>query len=158
MDPELIVTDVNHPDQPSSIFRVVGDAGTRFALVRDECIITLLTAAHVERNLRGTWVRSSTTSSSDAPEPVVAAATTLPVAVAVVDDREEIAIPHIPIGLARAGVDVMEAQLEVSRAAAREAAAADALGRARAELDAAQTTLDAALARVRSEADRTIGS
>lgn len=68
--PYLVVADVNHADVLTYVHAIeVGDE-TRYAIVRDGCCVTLLVAAMIERNLRGTWARAS----EDAGAPVFAPA------------------------------------------------------------------------------------
>lgn len=56
----LVVTDCNHPDVLTYVHAIDASSGeTRYAIVRDECCVTLLSAAMVQRNMRGNWTRAS---------------------------------------------------------------------------------------------------
>lgn len=56
----LVVTDCNHPDVLTYVHAIDAASGeTRYAIVRDECCVTLLSAAMVQRNMRGNWTRAA---------------------------------------------------------------------------------------------------
>lgn len=120
--PLHVVTDINHSDELTRVYPIDVNGGTRYAVVRDGRIVTLLGAVMVEKNLRdGSWVHA--TDNALAPEPkapskpikqeLKAVPAAAPLAAA--NDRDELHV-DISLPLAQQGVKVVEAQLRVHRA------------------------------------------
>src|SRR6201999_3207367 len=58
-EPDMYVTDCNHPEVVTHVYHVDCESRVMHAVERGGCVVTLLNEEQVKRNLGGNWVRCS---------------------------------------------------------------------------------------------------
>lgn len=69
LTPKWTVTDIHAPHEPTAVFELAAPGGIRYAVVRDETVITMLSEDQVARNLKGNWIPAGSTTAAAAPPP-----------------------------------------------------------------------------------------
>lgn len=147
-DPKWEVLDVEYPDMVTHVFELNAIGGVRYAVVRENCVVTMLPETLVQRNLaNGRWLKQgapvdepSPLQLAPAPRPVlVPAAPSTPAtpAIAAVPEPEAIDSQLEPEQV-RAALALADAEVVVARRRAACAAIAERLTAAQSELGAAE--------------------
>jgi hypothetical protein len=165
LTPKMTVTDVNHADAITTVFELEAPGGVRFAVVRDHCVVTMLTQANVERNLLGNWVPATPDDPDERPPARAAAATPRPLAavppvpapappppaapappIAPLPDRDDV-LTDLSADQVRAAFVIVAAELDIARAELRLAAAQRDADAARTRMEIEAVAIAAATAR-----------
>lgn len=142
LTPKWTVIDTTAPGEPTDVYELAAPLGVRWAVVRDETVITILGEEQVARNLKRTWIRQEPIAEPEPPK-LVALPSAEPERVAAAAEQQAIRAELEEIESTLSG-DQARAAIRLAeqlRQVARRRATADRL---RAELAAADAELAAA--------------